>query len=57
MAVSHRLVGGNELDLTARRAIGFCLLFARVQRLHALGPKLRDDLEIAHGVHTREIGK
>jgi hypothetical protein len=42
IAVSHRRVGGNALDLTARRAIGFCLLFARVQRLHT---------------HTREIGK
>jgi len=57
IAVSHRRVGGNALDLTARRAVGFCLLFARVQRLHTLGPKWCDNLEIAHGLHTREIGK
>lgn len=47
IAVSHRRVGGNALDLTARH----------VQRLHTLGPKLRDNLEIAYGLHAHEIGK
>jgi hypothetical protein len=42
--------------VTARSATGFRLLFARVQRLHTIGPKSRENREIAHGLHACEMG-
>jgi hypothetical protein len=33
----------------------FCVASSRVQGLHSIESKSRENLEIAHGLHTREI--
>jgi hypothetical protein len=57
-ATPHRMLRVEfRSAVTARAATGFRLLSARMQRLHTLEPKSRANLEIAHGLHTREASK